>query len=120
MSEINRPKSIIPDDETVDIAPELYELLDYDEDLHEDEVNEFETSEAQIVANYANYINIDQLRQDMLDKDSNISTYKPAQVIRVISKVVRSTPTGQIVTDYQLEVEEVSGATSYEVRVMAQ
>jgi hypothetical protein len=51
---------------------------------------------------------------------SYITTYKPPQIIRVLSKTVRTTAAGQIVLDYELEIEEVAGAKSYEIRVLEQ
>lgn len=117
MSDINDPKIVIPDADLGKIAPELFETYDFDTELEPEEVSEFSDREAAIVDNYDNYIDMTQLEQDLLWTGGDHSTYRPAQVIRVLRKISRTLPSGQVVLDYELEVQEVVGARSYEIRV---
>jgi len=118
MSEINRPLQVVSDDDYAHIADGLVEYFDLDNELEDEEVSEFDVEEATIVANYDKYINMAQVDQDLADGGD--TTYKPAQVIRVLSKSVRTLPDGQVVVDYELEIQEVVGASSYQVRVAEQ
>jgi hypothetical protein len=119
MSEINRPKEVVSDDESKYLAPELVDQYDFESELYDEEVYEFDDDESIIVDNYNNYIDMSQVNIDAT-ADLNVSTYRPAQVIRVLRKVVRTLPSGQIVVDYDLLIESVSGAKSYELRVLQQ
>jgi hypothetical protein len=116
MSEINRPKKVVADDDYIYITEELAEKYDYDGELEDDELFEHDFDESVIVNNYDNYINMDQILQD--ESASNTNNYKPPQIIRVLERTARTLPSGQIVLDYQLEVEEIYGAKTYEVRVL--
>ena len=118
MSEINEPKEVLSDDDRKQIAEELVEWYDFDGELDDEEINEFELDEANIVANYTNYIDMSQLNADVTAL--NMSTYAPAQVIRVLTKTTRTLSSGQVVIDYELEINGVQGAKSYELRVLAQ
>lgn len=117
MSEINDPKQVVSDEDYKEVAPELVDTIDYDGELDDDEMDEFNASEAAIVANYDKWINMAQLNAD-LSATSTTSVITPASIIRVLSKIARTLPSGQIVIDYELELESVVGADSYEVRVL--
>jgi len=118
MSDFKAPRVTVPLEDPYFIDEELVERYDFEEELDDDEINEFDEEENAIVDNYDNWINLGQIEEDL--KGLNFTTYKPPQILRVLSKVVRTTPSGQVVIDYELEVEEISGATSYEIRVLEQ
>jgi hypothetical protein len=115
MSDINDPKETISDDSDGKIAPELVTKYDFDTELEDEEVSELDDRENWIVDNYTTYIDMAQLDKDLAYQDQ--STYRPAQVIRVLRRIARTLPSGQVVLDYELEVQEVVGARSYELRV---
>jgi hypothetical protein len=115
MYDVNQPKEVISDDEHAYLAPELEEPYDFDGELDDEEIAEFDLEEATIVANYDSYIDMAQLQKDAID--GNVITYRPAQIIRVLNKRARTLPSGQIVLEYDLEVQGVVGARSYELRV---
>jgi len=120
MSEIYGPKQVISDEDYEEIAPELVSKIDYDGELEDYEVDEFNADEAAIVANYDKWINMTQLNADLSATSTTTSVLTPASIIRVLSKTARTLPSGQIVVDYELELESVAGADSYEVRVLQQ
>ena len=115
---VNQPKEVVADDEYTYLAPELAEQFDFDGELDDEELVEFDLEEEVIVSNYDSYIDMSQLNQDSIN--GSISTYLPAQVIRVINKRVRTLASGQVVLEYDLEVQGVAGANSYEIRVQPQ
>lgn len=119
MSEINQPREVISDEDIGHLPEALYEKYDFEEELEEDELLEQDQTETAIVENYDNYINMSQLNND-LASSANTTSYKPAQVIRVLNKTSRTLSSGQVILDYELEIQGVDDATSYEVRVLQQ
>jgi len=117
-SDINRPNEVVSDDAHAYLSPELVTKYDFDTELDDEEVYEIDFREQSIVSNYSNYIDMTQINND--NAAPEISTFKPPQVIRVISKVARTLPSGVVVLDYQIEVEESIGASKYEMRVLQQ
>jgi hypothetical protein len=114
---VNQPKEVVADDEHTYLPPELVEQYDFDADIDDEELVEFDLEEEAIVSNYDSYIDMDQLNRDLVN--GSISTYLPAQVIRVLNRRARTLLSGQVVLEYDLEVQGVAGAKSYEIRVQA-
>jgi hypothetical protein len=116
MPDINSKREFISDEDPGNVAEELLERYDFQLELEDEEVFAQDASESLIVDNYDNYINLAQLEADA--EAMNISSYLPAQVLRVLTKTARTLPSGQVVLDYVLEIQGVEGADSYEVRAL--
>ena len=116
MDKIDRPRGVVSDDEPVDISPQLIRRVDYESDLEDADVYALDIEEEYIVNNYDNYINMAQLETD--SDALNLGSYAPAQILRVLNRTARTLPSGQVVLDYIVEVDGVSGADSYEVRAL--
>jgi hypothetical protein len=115
MSRFDDPKKMVPDDDAGYLAPEFLDRFDFEGELDEDDLAAHDIEETAIVADYNNWINLDQLQRDVID--GSATTYLPAQVIRIKAKRSRTLPTGQVILEYDLEVQEVAEAKSYEIRV---
>jgi hypothetical protein len=109
------PRIVIPDTDHAYIDPRYINKFDWEENLTEKEINEIQVEEEWIVNNYSNYLDLSLENTDLGD---NSLSRKAPQVIRVISKESRTTSSGQVVVDYQLEIEQVLGASKYEIRVL--
>lgn len=109
------PRLVIPDTDYSYIDEKLVTRFDWEESLEEEEINEIERDEEWIVNNYSNYLDLALDSNDF--GDISLSRRAP-QILRVISKQSRTTSSGQVVVDYELEIEEVIGASKYELRVL--
>lgn len=109
------PRIVIPDTDYAYVDETLVSRFDWEENLEEEQIDEIRLEEEWIVNNYNNYLD---LSLDNSDRGDLSLSRRAPQVIRVVSKQSRTTSSGQVVVDYQLEVEDVPGASKYEIRVL--
>jgi len=115
MSTEDAPRVVIPDTDHAYIDSKYIKRFDWEENLTAEQINEIQAEEQWIFNNYSNYLDLSLENKDL--GDISLSRKAP-RVIRVISKESRTTSSGQVVVDYQLEVEQVAGASKYEIRVL--
>ena len=115
MPKEDAPRLVIPDTDYAYLDEKLVKRFDWEESLEEEDIDEIQREEELIVNNYSNYLDLSLDTADL--GDTSLSRRAP-QILRVISKQSRTTSSGQVVVDYELEIEDVPGASKYEIRVL--